>query len=253
MKYVRKIAAILLAVSFVLAVCACTPSKKVQNKIYEYLNSKYKGMEFELVDYTQDKETSGKYTINVKCLTTDVDFEIYYTSMFTTDSYSVRWANSVIDPQLDEALGDARSLACVEEIQWLDLYADDSNGYKFREVDAGISYELKDVKEIYRIKLSELDSANEAAQCVYMVITALDKKEVELDKATFEFTVEGKPILFTTDTVSIKQIPLEDLEAKFYTAESSVKDGNILYKNTLYNEINYFLDDSGKEFQKDNP
>ena len=83
-----------------------------------------------------------------------------------------------------------------------------------------------------------------------MVMTAFDKEGIELDKATFEFTVEGKPILFTTDTTSIKQIPLEDLEAKFYAAESSVKDGNILYKNTLYNEINYFLDDSGKETQE---
>lgn len=253
MKYVRKIAAILLIASLVLAVCACTPSKKIQNKVYEYLDNKYKGMEFALIDYSQDKETSGKYTINVKCLTTDVDFEIYYSSMFTTDSYSVRWANSVVDPQLIEALGDARSLACVEDVQWLDLYADDSNGYKFREVDAGISYNLENVKEIYRIRLSELESANEAAQCIYMVITALDKKEVELDKATFEFTVDGKPILFTTDTASIKQIPLEDLEAKFYTAESSLKDGNILYKNTVYNEIRYFLDESGRETQKDNP
>lgn len=250
MKYVRKIAALLLVASLILAVCACTPSKKIQNKVYEYLDSKYKGMEFELIDYTQDKETSGKYTVNVKCLTTNVDFEIYYTSMLTTDSYSVRWANSVIDPQLDEALGDAREHACVEDVQWLDLYADDSNGYKFREVDAGISYDVKDVKEIYRIKLSELEDANEVAQCVYMVITAFEKEGIELDKATFEFTVEGKPILFTTDTVSIKQIPLEDLEAKFYAAESSLKDGNILYKNTLYNEINYFLDDSGKETQE---
>lgn len=250
MKYVRKIAALLLVASLILAVCACTPSKKIQNKVYEYLDSKYKGMEFELIDYTQDKETSGKYTVNVKCLTTNVDFEIYYTSMLTTDSYSVRWANSVIDPQLDEALGDARELACVEDVQWLDLYADDSNGYKFREVDAGISYDVKDVKEIYRIKLSELEDANEVAQCVYMVITAFGKEGIELDKATFEFTVEGKPILFTTDTVSIKQIPLEDLEAKFYAAESSLKDGNSLYKNTLYNEINYFLDDSGKETQE---
>jgi len=253
MKYVRKIAAILFAVAFVLTICACTPSKKVQNKVQDYLDDKYKGMKFEFIDYTQDKETSGKYTIHVKCLTTNVDFEIFCTSMLTTDSYSVRWANSVMDTQINEALGDARSLACVEEVQWLDLYAEDSNGYKFRDVDAGISYELKDVKEIYRIKLSELESANEAAQCIYMVMTALDKKEVELDQATFEFTVDGKPILFTTDTSSIKQIPLEDLEAKFYVAESSVKDGNILYKNTLYNKINYFLDESGKEIQKNNP
>ena len=64
MKYVRKIAALLLAASLILAVCACTPSKKIQNKVYEYLDSKYKGMEFELIDYTQDKETSGKYTFH---------------------------------------------------------------------------------------------------------------------------------------------------------------------------------------------
>lgn len=241
MKYMRKIAAVVLVISLVALICACTPSKKVQNEVYDYLNSKYKGLEFELLDYKQEKETSGRYTVFAKCLTTNVDFQIYVSSMFTTDSYSVSYANSVMDPQLMDTLGTAREAACVSEIQWLDLYEEESDGYKFRDVSADISYNVKDVNEIYRIKLSGVESANDAAQCVYMAVTTFDMQGIELDTVTFEFTLNDTPILFTTDTVSVKEIPLEDLEAKFYAAESSSeKESNILFKSTPYKEISYF-------------
>lgn len=251
MKYMRKIAAVVLIISLVALICACTPSKKVQNEVYDYLNSKYKGLEFELLDYTQDKETSGRYTVFAKCLTTDVDFQIYVSSMLTTDSYSVSYANSVMDPQLMNTLGTARDVACVSEIQWLDLYETESNGYKFRSIGSDISYDVKDVNEIYRIKLSGIESANDAAQCVYMAVTTFDMQGIELNSVTFEFTLNDTPILFTTDTASVKEIPLEDLEAKFYAAESSSgKESNILFKSTSYKEISYFQSGNASERKK---
>ena len=247
MKYIRKIAAAILAVALIAGVYACTPSKKVQNEVYDYLNEKYTGLEFSLLDYTQDKETSGRYTVFARCLTTNVDFEIYVSSLFITDSYGVSYANSVMDPQILDALGNARSLGCVEDVQWLNLYEEDSDGYRFDEVDPNISYDVKDVNEIYRIRLADVISANEAAQCVYLVMTSLDTAGIELDRATFEFTLDETPILFTTDTASVKEIPLEDLEAKFYAAECSAQpNGNILYSTTLYTEISYFIDSSSE-------
>ena len=251
MKYMRKIAAVVLIISLVALICACTPSKKVQNEVYDYLNSKYKGLEFELLDYTQDKETSGRYTVFAKCLTTDVDFQIYVSSMLTTDSYSVSYANSVMDPHLMNTLGTARDVACVSEIQWLDLYETESNGYKFRSIGSDISYDVKDVNEIYRIKLSGIESANDAAQCVYMAVTTFDMQGIELNSVTFEFTLNDTPILFTTDTASVKEIPLEDLEAKLYAAESSSgKESNILFKSTSYKEISYFQSGNASERKK---
>lgn len=246
MKYVRKIAAAVIAVVMLIAgIYACTPSKKVQDEVYDYLNEKYNGLEFSLLDYTQEKETNGRYTVSAKCLTTDVEFEIYVSSLFITDSYAVSYANSVMDPQILNVLGNARSLACVEDVQWLDLYEKDSNGYRFDEVDPDISYDVKDVNEIYRIRLADIDSANEAAQCVYLVMTSLDKSGIELDYTTFEFTLDETPILFSTDTASVKEIPLADLESKFYAAESqAAESGNILYSTKSYKEISYFMDGS---------
>ena len=57
MKYVRKIAAAVIAVVMLIAgIYACTPSKKIQDEVYDYLNEKYNGLEFSLLDYTQERK-----------------------------------------------------------------------------------------------------------------------------------------------------------------------------------------------------
>lgn len=241
----KKFMICLLSIAFVVALCACTPSQKMQNKVYEYLNTKYKGLEFELVDYSQDKETSGRYIIDVKCVTNDVDFEIYASNLYISDGYSVSYANAYMEPLLTEALSDVKELAKIESVQWMDIFADNSNGYKFREV-GNISYEMTDIKEIYRVTLSDVESTNEATQCIYMVITQLDLKGVSLNKIVFDFRIGEVPILLTTDTASVKEASFVDLEKKLQDAVDSAvtEQKNILFQSDpSYNEVSFFLDE----------
>jgi len=241
MKYVKRIAAAILVLAFALVIGACTPSKKIQDKVYDYLEKKYRGLEFELLDYKQDKETSGRYTVSATCKTTNVDFELLVSAMYVSDSYSVRWANSVVDEKLMNVLGDAKELTYASDAQWLDLYEDGSNGYRFREVNtAMISGELQDVKEIYRITLSDVPSADEAAQGIYMIVTLLGSAGVELDKVTFDIQLEGKSLLFSTSTAAIKEISLADLKDIFEGAEPAMTDGNIFYQTTAKSSLEYF-------------
>ncbi len=241
MKYVKRIAAAVLVLAFAFAIGACTPSKKVQDKVYNYLEEKYKGLEFELLDYKQDKETSGRYTVSAACKTTNVDFELFVSTMYVSDSYSVRWANSVMDEKLMAALGDAKELTYISDAQWLDLYEDGSNGYRFREVDTSMfSWELQDVKEIYRINLSGVPSADEAAQSIYMIVTLLSSAGANLDKVTFDIQMEGKSLLFSTSTAAIKEIFLSDLEEIFEDAEPAMTNGNIFYQTTAERSVEYF-------------
>lgn len=241
MKYVKRIAAAVLVLACIFLVGACTPSKKVQDKVYNYLEEKYRGLEFELLDYKQDKETSGRYTVSASCKTTNVDFELLVSAMYVSDSYSVRWANSVMDEKLMNVLGDAKDLTYVSDAQWMDLYEDGSNGYRFREVDTSmLSWELQDVKEIYRITLSDVPSADEAAQGVYMTVTLLSSAGVNLDKVTFDIQMAEKSFLFSTSTAAIKEISLPELEEIFASAEPTMTDGNIFYQTTAEKSLEYF-------------
>lgn len=244
MKHMKRILAAVLAAAMTLVLVACVQSDKVEAQIYDYLEGKYEGYDFEILSYTQEKDTSGRYAVSVHCADNDVDFEIYASSILVTDDFTVKYANSVMESDLIELLGTARPLICVKSIQWLDLYADDSNGYKFREFPLEeIPYTPYDVKNIYRVKLDDMPSSNEAAQCIYMFCDILDYKGVSLDKVTFEFKLADEPIIFTTNTKTALKASFSVLETLFERSKSEEEEGNLFYRNpeSKIKTIEYFL------------
>ena len=120
MKRIKRVLALLAALAFVLILCASCESneQKLYDKVYAHLNEKYKGVEFRINSHTQDVETSGKYTFQVTSITTGLDFEVIMTSMLISDSYYVVHANNQLRLNLFELIGSARSLICLEDIQW---------------------------------------------------------------------------------------------------------------------------------------
>lgn len=247
MKKTIRFIAMLLCIGLLIPVfCACTPSAKVQKRVFDYLNKKYKGLEFELVSFSQDEKTSGRYKIHVLCTTNNVEFDIYYSSLLTTDSYSICAANALMEKFINEAIDpNSAQFTNIADIQWFDLFEEGSAGYKFREVGPDVSYELNQVKSIYRIRLASEDfekegAINEVVQSIFMAIDVLDAQGIELDKVTFEFTAEGKPFLFEASTELVKKADLRALEEKFATAEAILVPGETLYADKKVNVISMF-------------
>ena len=233
MKIAKIIAAILLSSGLLLGGVACaSASDKVETQVYEYLNEKYGNMDFEIAGYTQDKSMSGRYEVDVHCKNTGVSFMVYHSSVLTTDSYSVAQANAFMQDDLMEILGVAAELSNVDEIQWKDLFAEESNGYKFRSMNIEeMPHNPYNVSELYRVKLKNIKNPNDAAQCVDMVITVLDTKGISLEKVTFEFVLEGETLLFTTNTKTVLGTTYDILEILFTRVKSNEDEGNLFYRN----------------------
>ena len=244
MKSMKIISVLLLSVCLLLGLCSCTlanetgednpKQSKVEKEVFAYLKEKYPNHEFEIREYTQEKDMSGRYEVKVLCKNTNVLFEVYHAPILTTDSYAVSQANAYMENDLTELLGAAHGLAKVKSIQWKDSFADASNGYKFREVPIEeLPYSTMSVSELYRIRLENIESPNDAAQSVDMVITVLETKGVSLDRVTFEFMLGEDQIIFTTNTHTImtSESAYDVLEILFTRVKSNEDEGNLFYRN----------------------
>ncbi len=233
MKMMKLFSAVALSVGLLLGGVACShTSDRVETHIYDYLDQKYSNLDFEIQGYTQDKSMSGRYEVSVLCKETGVSFMVYHSSIMTTDSYAVSQANAYMNNDLKEILGAAWSLANVDRIEWLDPYAEQSSGYKFREVDlTTIPYSPSFVTELYRVKLKDIQNPNDAAQCVDMVITVLNMKGISLERLTFEFALGEDTLLFTTNTDTVLGTTYDILEILFTRVNSNEDEGNLFYRN----------------------
>ena len=233
MKRLRRLTVLLLACTFVFLTVSCqSGDAKAHEKVYAYLSEKYKGVEFEIVEHTQEVETSGKHVFRVRCLATNVTFDVLMTSMMTTDSYIVSHANSVIEQDVMEILGDARPLMCLERVQCFNQYVSEDSTYRFNEDVELTSRSLYDVGEIYRVYLSDMESSNEAAQCVYMFCDILSYRGVVLDQITFDFLLNGEKIRFTTSTETIRGMNSFDELQKLLDSTNNVNViGEFFYKD----------------------
>ncbi len=233
MKRIKRVAALFLAVSLVLLTCtACASNEqKLYDKVYAHLNEHYKGVEFQINDYKQELETSGKYTFSVTCLTTGVDFEVIMSSIFISDSYLVVHANRKLCDEIYSLLGSARSLICLEDVQCFNHYLSDDNAYRFNEDVELTSYSVYDLTSIYRVKFSNIESSSDAAQCIYMFCDILDTKGVVLENVTFGFVLNDEPILFTTNTRTIEDLEsFEPLEELFERSKSPSALNSLFYR-----------------------
>ena len=232
MKCIKILAALLLVLCMTFGILACTSSDKVEREVYAYLENKYPKLDFEIQSYTQDNAMSGRYEVCVLCKSSNVVFEVYHSPILTTDSYAVKQANAYMSADLAELLGAAHELAKIESIEWKDAFAEESNGYKFREMSLeAIPYSPLGVTDIHRVTLKDITNANDAAQCVDMVITVLNLKGITLDRVTFAFRIGDDDLLFTTNTETVLGTTYDVLEILFTRVHSNEDEGNLFYRN----------------------
>ncbi len=232
MKFAKRSCAFLLVCSLLIGfLVACEPKeKKIYDEVYAYLNECYKGVEFEINSYTQDIETSGKYVFDVTCLTTGLHFTVIKSSLYISDSYYVVHANNRLQEELFELLGSATELVNLESVQCFDRYEEDSVSYRFNEDAESVAVDLDELESIFRVNMSEMESSNEAAQCVYMFCDILENKGISLERVNFEFTLNGERIRLETNTNAIDSMhSFEALERLFEQTKTSTAS-NIFYK-----------------------
>ncbi len=233
MKFAKRFGAFLIICSLVLGVfVACEPrEKKIYDEVYAHLNERYKGVEFEINGYTQDIETSGKYVFDVTCLTTGLRFDVIKSSLYISDSYYVVHANNRLQQALFELLGDAKELVCLESVQCFDRYKADKATYRFNEDVESVSKDLDELDSIFRVNMSDMESSNEAAQCVYMFCDILESKGVSLKRVNFEFTLNGERIRLETNTGAIDRMMSFDALERLFEQSKTTSANNIFYKD----------------------
>lgn len=229
MKYFRRILAAALMLSLVFVMCACTPPQKVIDEVYKYLNDKYPNSEFVMGSVEQDTVTSGKYIISVYCKTTDIDFDIYASTLIVTDGYGAKYANDVIFDQVKEVFGEEYEDSRIVDFQWIDIYEEGFSGYRFREMSNTEEYNISDVDSVYRIKLAKMTSAREAVLTMQNVLMTLAEEGAVFEEVTFEFVLEGDMILFTTNTYSLATTDVALLEESILSAEAEFKETTLLF------------------------
>ena len=216
MKIFRSLLIILLAFLILTGSVACTfletpLSEEMELKIYEYLENKYPGLEFEIISYSQDTYTSGKYVFNVCCKTTNVDFLVYQSSFLTTDSYTVTYANLSVEEMLVGILGEAIMSTHAKSVQWLDMFADGNTGYRFREVDlTTLPTSALEIEDIYKIVLNFQDTET-TVQALKAIAEKLTGEEIQCDTIMFEWIQNDYTIEFTTNTYTLTEASDEEL------------------------------------------
>ena len=216
----KRILSALLVLSVLLGASACSflsvsSSDKVETTVYDYLKNKYPDLTFEIKSYTQDTYTSGRYVFNIFCTTTSVDFTVYHSSFLTTDSYSVICANADMEKSLRAILGEELEAQYAETVQWKNLYADGSDGYRFRNMDiTKIPYAPAEVSEIYRfaLKKGSYETEAEAVQVMKSAIAKFADAGIVLEKIVFQFTLGKDTVMLTTDTYTVQTETAESLE-----------------------------------------
>lgn len=253
-------ALLLLSVLFGAAACSFLPvssPEKVETTVYDYLKNKYPGLTFEIKSYTQDTYTSGRYVFDVFCTTTAVDFTVYHSSFLTTDSYSVVYANAEMEKSLRSILGEELDTRYAKTVQWKNLYADGSEGYRFRNMDVTkIPYAPSEVSEIYRFALKDDSYATEAeaVQAMKNVIAKFADAGMTLEKIVFQFSFGKDTVLLTTDTYTVQtstEEMFENLLIHIKTAQETDMLVEVVYGADL-KKAEYFLESQTENDEEEN-
>lgn len=248
----------LLMLSILIIASACSflsvsSSDKAETTVYDYLQNKYPGLEFEIKSYTQDTYTSGRYVYNILCKTTNVDFTLYHSSFLTTDSYSVVCANSSMEKSLRALFLDEFNSQYVKTVQWMNFYAEGSDGYRFRDVSvAKVPYPTSDVTEIYRFTLKDnsFETEAELVQVMKEAISEFENEGIVLEKITFQFVFGKDTILLTTDTSTVQLSTEEKLEALLVhigVTQGTNELVEVVYGSNL-KKVEYFLKNNDDQF-----
>lgn len=185
----RATAVIFFAAALVFLMCACAASDNAIKKANKYLKDKYGNLNFELLDYTQNKTTNGWYIANVRCNDTKTDFVMYISSVWMTDSYGVTYVNAVMGKKI--MMGPLAAHADnIKSVQWLNEFEDGFENYTFRTVDPKQSFEVSDISSIYKIELKDIKSISNVAEIIYDTMSVFEEFGAILGKTTFVFEID---------------------------------------------------------------
>ena len=251
MKFSRILLMTVMVLLLVTGAASCSflnpdPPEKLETKIYNYLSEKYPGMEFEITSYTQDTYTSGKYVLNVTCKTTEIDFLVYHSSFLTTDSYTVTYANLAMEELILGILGEDVVETYVDSVQWLDLYADGSTGYRFREVDlTQAPFTTADIKDIYHIFIHANDT-DTLLTAINAISEKLSVAGIACEKIAFEWVLDDYTTVFTTNTYTLEHISEKEFSDLLRHIQTTRQNDDIVSVAPLsrLKTARYFLDKS---------
>lgn len=206
MKLLRRLAAFLAIAMTVFSSVSCGYTMDISERVEKYLAEEYPGRTFDIIDYEKHSNTSGRYEINVRCRDDGIKFRMYiYSSIAVTDGYSVERANYCMSEVMYGEIGDELSDK-IEHIEWYDIYADDAENYRFREIELKENFALKDIEKIHEIKLANgLDEA-EIGEVVYDTVYELCDEYSDycsVQSIVFTYKISRVSYTLTTDSKSI--------------------------------------------------
>lgn len=192
-KTARIITAALLILTMTMAtllLASCTPPKKIEDSLSNYLTEKYGDLHFTINDITQNTTTNGWYVVKASCKDTNTDFVMYASTVRTTDSYSVNYTNAkmaekIINGPMAEYKDNVKS------VQWMSDYEDGYENYTFRTVDLSKEYELSDVSQLYKVELQNVEKINDVSSLIYNTIQNFESSGTFLEKTTFVFEIDS--------------------------------------------------------------
>lgn len=206
-KTILRLVCLVLALSVVFAFAGCSPSKSVQKKVLNFLHDKYgDDYEFEYIDYTQNKETNGRYDVTARCVNDGITFKIYvYSSVLITDSYSVERANATMKKQICDFYLIHDYSEAVEDITWLNIYEDNATNYSFRTIPLSDEYTLNTTESIYRIKMKDGMNPNQFIGYICNFVSDFIASGIELKSISFALDYKNCTFVINTGTDVMKE------------------------------------------------
>lgn len=256
MKKLKKFTALFLVLIYTIVATSCKASEKVLEKINAYLTEEYPERSFSVMDYTKRNETSGRYEVNAVCLDDDIEFQIYiYSTITATDSYAVERANM----QMEQAIRKEIDLFYKDlskkfsSIQWLNIYADNAEGYSFRYIDPNKDYKLSDLNnsDIYRVELAEGLTISEVGGAIYDFMDDFYKyTPYIIGKTTFVYTLNQVTYEFTTDAKTTNDLGKTGVVNLLLsnTVTSAEKNGKVIIQPVEFT----FISETAEENQNAN-
>ena len=223
----RAAVALFFALAFVFVICSCAASDKAIKNANKYLKDKYGNLNFELVDYTQNKTTNGWYIANVRCADTKTDFKMYISSVRMTDSYGVNYVNAQMEKKIKMGPLAART-DNVKSVQWLNEFEDGFENYTFRNVDPKQNFEVSDVKSIYKIELKNCKSISEVSEIIYDTMSMFEAFGTILGKTTFVFEINKYVYTVVADYSIVNKYNMAQFIKEMNERDAKEKESNFL-------------------------
>ena len=206
MKIIPKVTALLLVSVFLFSLTSCGYTLDVTERITTHLEKHYPEKSFDIIDYEQHNETSGRYEVNLRCRDDGISFRMFvYSSISITDSYSVERANSGMKELIFDKL-DTETEEQLKNLQWYDIYADKAANYRFRKIELKEELSLADIESIYEISLKDGIDPAKIGGYIYDFVYALCADPANgcaFDSADFVYKIDRTTYTFTVDSQSV--------------------------------------------------